>query len=166
METLWAPWRMAYIDSVTDSEGAPRCIFCNARTAPEREALVLRRSAHSLVMLNRYPYNPGHLMVAPLSHGGDLGSLDPEELGAVALELRSATAVLRRELGCDGFNGGWNQGRIAGAGIEDHLHFHLVPRWSGDTNFMPVLADVKVLPEHLEATWEKLARAFALAESA
>ena len=161
MDTLWAPWRMAYIDRVTDSQPPAECIFCRALGAGDRESLVVHRGALSLVMLNRFPYNPGHLMVAPRSHGGDLAVLDAAELADVVGQLQLATRVLEAELGCDGFNGGWNQGRVAGAGIDTHLHFHLVPRWSGDTNFMPVLADVKVVPEHLDATWEKLSSAFA-----
>ncbi len=161
METLWAPWRMTYIDRVTTAAPGADCIFCQAGERGDRTALVVHRTAHAITMLNRFPYNPGHLMVAPQSHGGDLAALDAGELQEVVLELQRATRVLRDELGCDGFNGGWNQGRVSGAGIDTHLHFHLVPRWSGDTNFMPVLADVKVLPEHLDATWEKLAPAFA-----
>jgi ATP adenylyltransferase len=161
METLWAPWRMAYIDRVTDSQPPAECIFCRALGAGDRESLVVHRGALSLIMLNRFPYNPGHLMVAPRSHGGDLAVLDAAELADVVGQLQLATRVLEAELDCDGFNGGWNQGRVAGAGIDTHLHFHLVPRWSGDTNFMPVLADVKVVPEHLDATWEKLSSAFA-----
>ena len=160
METLWAPWRMTYIDQVSDPNTRRECIFCRALEADDRESLVVHRAPGAVVMLNRYPYNPGHLMVAPRSHGGDLSALDGTELIEVIRELQLATGVLRAALSCDGFNGGWNQGRVAGAGIEEHLHFHLVPRWSGDTNFMPVLADVKVVPEHLDATWEKLAAAF------
>ncbi|MHB1526031.1 MAG: HIT family protein [Candidatus Dormibacteria bacterium] len=161
MDTLWAPWRMVYIDQVNDQAGAEGCVFCLAAGADGEEGdLVVHRAGRAVSLLNRYPYNPGHLLVAPSSHGGDLGELDPAELQEVAAELQLATRVLKLELGCDGFNGGWNQGRIAGAGIDTHLHFHLVPRWSGDTNFMPVLADVKVIPEHLEATREKLRAAF------
>ena len=165
MDTLWAPWRMAYIDRVTDSQPSAECIFCRALEAGDRESLVVHRAARSLVMLNRFPYNPGHLMVAPHSHGGDLAALDAAELADVVAQLQLATRVLQAELGCDGFNGGWNQGRVAGAGIDTHLHFHLVPRWSGDTNFMPVLAEVKVVPEHLDTTWEKLSGAFAAASA-
>lgn len=161
MDTLWAPWRMVYIDRSNDDTEAESCVFCLA-AGPEGEAdeLVVHRVGRVVSLLNRYPYNPGHLLVAPVSHGGDLGTLDPGEFQEVAAELQLATRVLQLELGCDGFNGGWNQGRIAGAGIAGHLHFHLVPRWSGDTNFMPVLADVKVIPEHLEATRAKLRAAF------
>jgi ATP adenylyltransferase len=152
---------MAYIEQVDDSTTPTQCIFCLAADpGSDREDLVVHRAGRAVSLLNRFPYNPGHLLVAPQSHGGDLSALDPAELQEVAVELQLATRVLGRELGCDGFNGGWNQGRVAGAGIDTHLHFHLVPRWSGDTNFMPVLADVKVIPEHLEATRDKLRIAF------
>jgi len=161
MDTLWAPWRMAYIGGVDDGATSADCIFCQAADpGADGVDLVVHRAGRAVSLLNRYPYNPGHLLVAPRSHGGDLSALDPTELQEVAVELQLATRVLQQELGCDGFNGGWNQGRVAGAGIDTHLHFHLVPRWSGDTNFMPVLADVKVIPEHLEATRDKLRTAF------
>ncbi len=161
MDTLWAPWRMTYIERVDDQSPA-NCFLCDAARPELGEGdLVVHRYGAAVSLLNRFPYNPGHLMVAPRSHGGDLAKLDAQEMADVARELQCATAVLSRALGCDGFNGGWNQGRIAGAGIDGHLHFHLVPRWSGDTNFMAVLADTKVIPEHLEATRDKLRRAFA-----
>ncbi len=161
MDTLWAPWRMVYIDRVNEDSAEARCVFCRAAAPGGADSdLVVHRVGRVVSLLNRFPYNPGHLLVAPVSHGGDLGALDPGEFHEVAGELQLATRVLKSELGCDGFNGGWNQDRIAGAGIASHLHFHLVPRWSGDTNFMPVLADVKVIPEHLEATRAKLLAAF------
>ncbi|MGH7640203.1 MAG: HIT family protein [Candidatus Dormibacteria bacterium] len=161
METLWAPWRMAYVERVQSPEAQATCLFCDAAGSGGGSGdLVVHRSELALAMLNRFPYNPGHLLIAPKTHGGDLSVLKEGELLAVARELRLASRVLQAELGCEGINGGWNQGRAAGAGIEDHLHFHLVPRWSGDTNFMPVLADVKVVPEHLEATARKLREAF------
>ncbi|MDA8332969.1 MAG: HIT domain-containing protein [Candidatus Dormibacteraeota bacterium] len=160
METLWAPWRMTYIDRV-NGPSDDDCFLCDAGRPELGDGdLVVHRSGSAVALLNRFPYNPGHLLVAPRSHGGDLATLAPEELVDVGRELQLATAVLRGALGCDGFNGGWNQGRVAGAGVDGHLHFHLVPRWAGDTNFMTVLADVKVIPEHLEATRDKLRRAF------
>ncbi|MGC2190969.1 MAG: HIT domain-containing protein [Candidatus Dormiibacterota bacterium] len=163
MEILWAPWRMAYIERDQPSKGEESCIFCEAANSDgELGELVIHRTRLALCMLNRYPYNPGHLMVAPKRHGGDLVELGEAELLAVMAELKLATRVLQQELHCEGMNGGWNQGRAAGAGIDDHLHFHLVPRWNGDTNFMPVLADVKVVPEHLEATAVKMREAFRL----
>ncbi|MGH7609063.1 MAG: HIT family protein [Candidatus Dormibacteria bacterium] len=167
METLWAPWRMAYVERVKRPAAPGDCIFCAALAGAEGEAeMVVRTTPEAVTMLNLYPYNPGHLMVAPARHLGDLGGFSREELAAVSAEIGLATRVLQATLSCEGLNGGWNQGRAAGAGIEDHLHFHLVPRWVGDTNFMPVLGDVKVLPEHLQATAAKLRSAFAEAASA
>ncbi|HVB13442.1 MAG TPA: HIT domain-containing protein [Candidatus Dormibacteraeota bacterium] len=163
MEILWAPWRMAYIERAQPPGGEESCIFCDAgQLGSDRQDLLIHRTELAICMLNRYPYNPGHLMVAPQRHGGDLVELGEAELLAVMEELKLATRVLQQELRCEGLNGGWNQGRAAGAGIEAHLHFHLVPRWNGDTNFMPILADVKVVPEHLEATAAKLREAFRL----
>jgi ATP adenylyltransferase len=160
MKVLWAPWRMAYIEK-EPAQGEEVCIFCaSAGGEGEEPDLFIHRTELVVCMLNRYPYNPGHLMVAPRRHGGDLGELSQPELLAVIEELKLATEVLHHDLHCEGLNGGWNQGRAAGAGIEDHLHFHLVPRWNGDTNFMPILADVKVVPEHLEATAVKLRESF------
>jgi ATP adenylyltransferase len=164
MEILWAPWRMAYIERPQPEGGEEDCIFCVAgRPNGDRQDLLVDHTELALCMLNRFPYNPGHLMVALKRHGGDLVELSRAELSAVVEELQLATKVLRQQLNCEGLNGGWNQGRAAGAGIEAHLHFHLVPRWNGDTNFMPILADVKVIPEHLEATAAKLREAFRIA---
>lgn len=161
MEILWAPWRMAYIERPHSGGGTEECIFCAAADPlSARQDLLIHRSDQAVCLLNRYPYNPGHVMVAPRRHGGDLVDLDEAELVAVVDELKLATRVLQAELNCEGLNGGWNQGRAAGAGIDSHLHFHLVPRWNGDTNFMPILAEVKVIPEHLEATAAKLKAAF------
>jgi ATP adenylyltransferase len=145
---LWAPWRLEYIQQADELSG---CIFCD----PE-EAMLVHRGVCSVVLLNRFPYSSGHLLVAPLRHAGAFGDLSNDE----ALELhRLASAgidALTSEYRPDGFNVGWNLGRPAGAGIADHVHLHVVPRWSGDTNFMPVLADVKVLPEALEETRRRL----------
>ncbi|HVC39036.1 MAG TPA: HIT domain-containing protein [Candidatus Dormibacteraeota bacterium] len=161
MEILWAPWRMAYIEREHPDGGEESCIFCGAdRELGPAPDLLIHRTEFALCMLNRFPYNPGHLMVAPHRHGGELTALEAPELLGIMEELKLATRVLQTELGCEGLNGGWNQGRAAGAGIEAHLHFHLVPRWNGDTNFMPILADVKVVPEHLEASAAKLREAF------
>jgi ATP adenylyltransferase len=154
---LWAPWRLEYIQSADDQEG---CIFCLAAAGDDEERLVLHRGEHAIVVLNKFPYSSGHLMVAPRRHVGDFGALSDDE----ALELHRLAAsgmeALRETYAPDGFNLGWNLGRIAGAGIVDHVHLHVVPRWAGDTNFMPVLADVKVLPEHLQETRQRLSAAF------
>jgi ATP adenylyltransferase len=145
---LWAPWRLEYVSTADDLD---RCIFCE----PEEELLVARGET-ALVVLNKFPYSSGHLLVAPHRHVGDFGALSGEE----ALEVHRLAArgmdALRAEYAPHGFNLGWNIGRVAGAGIEDHVHLHVVPRWNGDTSFMPVLGDVKVLPEHLLETARRL----------
>ena len=152
-QPLWAPWRMAYI-------GGPKaggCIFCSAPGAADRKAsLVLAVTAHVVVMLNRYPYSNGHLMVAPRQHTADLSALAPAAHAALSETLRRTVALLQEAFRPDGMNVGLNLGAAAGAGIADHLHWHLVPRWIGDTNFMPVIAEVHCIPEHLEAMWERL----------
>jgi ATP adenylyltransferase len=141
---LWAPWRLEYIEQADEVSG---CIFC----APEEE-LVIHRGSHALVLLNRFPYASGHLLVAPIRHLGDLGDLSDEEALEVHRLASTGIGALAEEYRAQGYNLGWNLGRIAGAGIVDHVHLHVVPRWAGDTNFMPVLADVKVLPEALAET--------------
>ena len=158
---LWAPWRLEYI---AQADELPGCVFCDegAGQLSESQSLVVHRGTSAVVLLNKYPYSSGHLMVAPLRHTGTLGDLTDQE----ALELHKLAVAgvdaLGRTYGPDGFNLGWNLGRPAGAGIADHVHLHVVPRWSGDTNFMPVLADVKVLPEHLLATRDRLRDAWAM----
>ena len=139
------------------------CLFCRVRAAgpaADRENLVVWRPPDAIVMLNKFPYNSGHLMVAPAAHVGDLDDLDEASLLALMTPVQRALRVLRQELGPEGFNLGANLGRVAGAGIPGHVHIHVVPRWNGDTNFMPVLGEVKVVNEHLERTWEKLSAAF------
>ncbi len=158
-ERLWAPWRMEYITGPK-----PRaCIFCDFAAADPREyreKLVLVVGEHALVCLNRYPFAPSHLLVAPRRHASDLSELPAVEYGAMMQLLREADVRLRRVTGAEGMNVGFNLGSAAGAGIADHVHGHLVPRWPGDTNFMPVLADVRVMPEYLDASWAILAPAF------
>ena len=157
MERLWAPWRLEYVQTADD---LPGCVFCAAAAGPDEETLVVHRGERAFALLNKYPYASGHLLVAPLRHLSELGELNEAE----ALELHrlvvAGTEALRATFGPEGFNLGWNLGRVAGAGIVDHVHQHVVPRWGGDTNFMPVLADVKVLPEHLDETRRKLAAAW------
>ena len=156
-EPLWAPWRMDYILGPKGGE----CIFCAfpARDA-HREDLVLTVTAHAFVVLNRYPFAAGHLLVVPRRHVADLGDLSDEEADAFFRLLRFSVARLREATHPDGVNVGFNLGKAAGAGLAEHLHAHVVPRWDGDTNFMPVLADVRVMPEHLDATWQRLAPHF------
>jgi ATP adenylyltransferase len=156
---LWAPWRLEYIVQADELQG---CVFCaeGAGELPEAESLLVHRGETAAAILNKYPYSSGHLMAAPLRHVGALAELSAEE----ALELHRLSVAgidaLTAVYAPDGFNLGWNLGRVAGAGIVDHVHLHVVPRWSGDTNFMPVLADVKVLPEHLLETRDRLRAAW------
>src|ERR1700693_1415413 len=138
---LWAPWRL---EDIEEADELDRCIFCE----PEEELLV-QRGDLALVLLNKYPYSSGHLLVAPNRHVGDFGSLTNDEVLAVHRLGAAGGEAVRAEYAPHGSNLGWNLGRVAGAGIEEHVHLHVVPRWTGDTSFMPVLADVKVLPEAL-----------------
>jgi ATP adenylyltransferase len=157
LRQLWAPWRLEYIQSADEQE---ECVFCFAPGRDDDAGLVLHRGKHAFVLLNRYPYASGHLMVAPYRHEGAFGRLLPEEALEIYQLAATGVSVLEAAMAPQGFNLGWNLGRVAGAGIVDHVHQHVVPRWAGDTNFMPVLADVKVMPEALEATRRKLAEAW------
>ena len=135
------------------------CIFCDKLREPlskDRENLLLLRGAHAMLLLNLYPYSNGHLLVAPNEHCGDLEKLDGETLKEMMLLVARGIHVLRQSMAPQGFNVGANLGRVAGAGVEDHIHFHLVPRWNGDTNFMPVLADTRIIPELLPQTYDNL----------
>jgi ATP adenylyltransferase len=145
---LWAPWRLEYIQQADEQEG---CIFCE----PD-ESLVVAHGEQAFAILNKYPYASGHLMVAPVRHVGDFGELSDDEALEVHRLASTAIGVLAQAYAPQGYNVGWNLGRIAGAGIVDHVHLHVVPRWAGDTNFMPVLADVKVIPEALADTCRRL----------
>ena len=162
MDQLWAPWRMTYI--ATADEVSPACIFCQFPSegpARFRERLILCATDRAFAIMNRYPYNAGHVMVVPRAHVDDPVKLSVEEYAATTELLRAATSAVRAALAPHGFNLGMNLGRIAGAGIDQHCHYHVVPRWSGDTNFMPVIGDLKVMPEHLLATYERLLPHFA-----
>jgi len=152
MKQLWAPWRIEYIQGEKDD----RCIFCTASEKKTRDSLLLFKGAFSTVMLNKYPYNNGHLMIAPNRHLASLADLTDEEGSDIFRLTRHCSEALTALFKPDGFNVGMNVGRAAGAGIDDHLHMHIVPRWGGDVNFMPVLGDIKVMPEHLGATFDKL----------
>jgi ATP adenylyltransferase len=145
------------------SEKPKGCIFCDFLAAPgarDRENLVLHRSAHSFTVMNRYPYNSGHLMVVPRPHVAELPALSADVWADLGEELRRAEAVLRAVYRPEGMNVGMNLGTVAGAGIAEHLHWHLVPRWGGDTSFMPVIADLRVVPEALDASWGRLRAGF------
>ncbi len=156
MDRLWTPWRMEYIRSAS-AEEQPACIFCALPEEGDDERnLILARAGTAFVILNRFPYNAGHLMVASSRHVGEYEDLSEEELLDVQRLLQRSVAALKEEMQPHGFNLGVNLGRTAGAGIPDHLHWHVVPRWGGDTNFMPVLGQTKVLPELLAETYQKL----------
>lgn len=154
---LWAPWRLEYIQTADEQDG---CLFCTAPAGDDEQSLIVKRGTHALVMLNKFPYASGHLMVAPFRHVGDFSELEDEEALEIHRLAGQGIGALAETFAPQGYNLGWNLGRIAGAGIVDHVHLHVVPRWAGDTNFMPVLADVKVLPEHLTVTRRKLAAAW------
>jgi len=158
VDVLWAPWRMAYIGGAREQGG---CIFCAALSGEPRDRLLLGTTTHSLTMLNRFPYQNGHLMIAPRRHTADLPALSAPEHADLADTLRRALASLGEALRPEGYNVGMNLGACAGAGVVDHLHWHIVPRWGGDTNFMPVLADVRVIPQHVLETYDRLRAAFA-----
>lgn len=157
---IWAPWRMPYILKTEKTEG---CFFCKHSVEPalSRENLVLVVQEHAFVCLNRYPFTPSHLLVAPRRHVGDLADLTDAEYAALMTLLRASTVRLRKAVQCSAMNVGFNLGVDAGAGVAEHVHGHLVPRWAGDTNFMPVLADVRVMPEYLDDAWRRLHAAFA-----
>jgi ATP adenylyltransferase len=156
---LWAPWRLDYILQAADQD---RCVFCAEAGGelPAGDTLVLSRGDHAFALLNRYPYTSGHLMIAPLRHVGELGDLTPDEAAEVHTLTAASLQALRAVYGPDAFNVGWNLGAVAGGSISGHVHEHVVPRWNGDTNFMPVLADVRVIPEHLLGTRDKLRAAW------
>ncbi len=160
MKLLWAPWRKNYVESVDTQEG---CFLCHAVSQPEeklRDHLVLYRGRKAFVIFNKYPYNAGHLMVAPVEHLGEFTLMDDD----TALEIHRLTKVcigaLRKEMKSQGFNLGYNLGRPAGAGLESHLHLHIVPRWNGDTNFMPTLANVKVVSQDLYELYDRIKSTF------
>lgn len=152
MERIWAPWRMEYISNATHDKG---CIFCPLETS-DRERLILARSRFSLLMLNRFPYTGGHMMAAPVRHTAELDDLSDEELLDLMRILSTGRSLLQRVANPDGFNIGINLGRAAGAGVEEHLHIHIVPRWNGDSNFMTVVGDLRIIPESLDAVYDQL----------
>jgi ATP adenylyltransferase len=157
---LWAPWRMEFIRA----EKPAGCIFCLFPAEQGEEVdhrnLIVHRSARSFTILNRFPYNNGHVMVVPRAHVSRLEDLRADDFADLQEELRRAVAVVRGAYAPEGMNVGMNLGKVAGAGIEDHLHWHVVPRWNGDTNFMPVLSDTKVMIEHLDQSWTRIRDGF------
>lgn len=147
---MWAPWRMEYILSEKEEE----CIFCNALA--KADDLTLLKGSDTMVMMNKFPYINGHLLVAPVKHISALDQLSKLEMGELLASVDLSVRVLEEAMNPDGFNVGLNLGKVAGAGVEEHLHFHVVPRWFGDTNALTVFADVRVIPEHLKATYDNL----------
>ena len=160
MKRLWAPWRIEYITMEKPRE----CIFClREERAKDRDNLVLHRTPLALVMLNRYPYTNGHLLISPHRHVADLNALTTEEQLDLFHLIRMGCNVLTEAAAPQGFNIGMNLGKAAGAGVDEHLHFHVVPRWNGDTNFISVVADLRVMPENLLATYDRLLPCFSAA---
>ncbi len=158
MDSLWAPWRLAYVAAPKASPSTESCFICEALAAQEdRERLLIWRDPPSLVMLNRFPYNNGHLLIAPCRHTGRLDDLTNEELLHSMQTLRRFQQLLEELMRPNGYNIGLNLGSAAGAGLPGHLHWHLVPRWNGDTNFMPVLSDTKVMVQSLDTLYQLLA---------
>ncbi len=159
-KNLWAPWRMEYIRSLVDEAEEDGCFLCRYWEHPERddENRVLWRTKSTLVVLNRFPYTNGHLLIAHAQHKGDITNLSVEELTDMTRATRDAVSILREALSPHGFNVGYNIGQCAGAGLPDHLHAHIVPRWSGDTNFMPVIGNVRVVPDSLDAVYTELVK--------
>ena len=158
MERIWAPWRIDYILGAEKEAG---CIFClTTQNLEDGERLVVHRGEGAYTIMNKYPYNNGHVLVAPYRHSPEISDLSVDENSLLIQEVCKAIKVLKHVMRPDGFNVGINIGLIAGAGITEHVHYHIVPRWAGDTNLMPVLSDVRVIPEHLRQTREKLALAF------
>ena len=154
MEVLWAPWRMEYILSNNKESG---CIFCtDDKRDTDQERLILYRGSKTMVMMNKYPYINGHLLVAPVRHVHGLDQLSDDENLNLLKMVSNSIEILKKIMKPEGFNAGLNLGKVAGAGVEEHIHFHIVPRWHGDTNYMTVLGEVRVIPEHILATYEKL----------
>lgn len=153
MKYLWTPWRKKYMQGPKVQSG---CIFCSALTMADAEALIVFRGQHAFIILNRYPYTNGHLMVVPYEHQSSLELLTPEIRSEIMELLSKATTVLRKAYKPQGFNLGSNIGEAAGAGVADHVHLHVLPRWNGDTNFMTSIGETRVIPETVDETWQKL----------
>ncbi len=165
MKRLWAPWRMEYI---LDDNKHGSCLFCDVSNKgakktdrrKDKKNFILFRSTHCFVILNRYPYNSGHLMVVPYFHTSSFEGLSDDALFDLIKTVDMSVNVLKKVLSPDGFNMGLNFGKVAGAGMESHMHMHVVPRWTGDTDSMPIIAETRVMPEHLKKTYDKLLKSF------
>jgi ATP adenylyltransferase len=155
-QRIWAPWRLAYVKDAS-KDSAEECIFCAKPAEDDDEAnLIVHRGDRCFVILNLYPYTNGHLMIAPYEHLATLPALGSETVAEMMALSQRAMTILEESYQPHGYNVGFNQGRVAGAGVEHHIHMHVVPRWGGDTNFMPVLADTRVMPQTLEQSYEAL----------
>ena len=150
MKTVWAPWRIEYILSDKDES----CIFCDALS--NKDELTLFKGEITMAMMNKYPYINGHILVAPVRHLSSLNEQNSEEMKSLLITVEKSVGIIKKAMNPDGFNVGLNLGKVAGAGVEEHLHFHIVPRWFGDTNAFTVFADVRVIPEHLQTTYNNL----------
>jgi ATP adenylyltransferase len=153
---LWAPWRLEYLKGEKSSD----CIFCSKPALPDDEAFIVHRGTSCYVILNAFPYTNGHVMVAPFEHVGDLRRLQADASAELMVLTQRSLAAIERVYGAEGFNLGMNLGDVAGAGFAGHVHMHVVPRWKGDTNFMPVVGDTRVMPEALPDSWRRLREAF------
>jgi len=162
LEKMWAPWRMNYIDGSYKNEG---CIFCvKPNQNKDRENLILHRGKTCFTMMNLFPYNNGHIMISPYKHTGNLEDLSDEEMVEIMTLSKKFIRAMKLSMNPAGFNAGFNIGKVAGAGVADHLHLHIVPRWEGDTNFMPVIGETKVISEHILQTYDKLKNAISRLE--
>ncbi len=160
MKRLWAPWRMEYILSEEKHKSCLFCDFIKQDKDNDRKNLILHRGRHCFVILNRYPYNSGHLMVVPYLHTPTFDGLSDKVLCDFIRTVNKSVGILKEALSPDGFNLGLNFGKVAGAGMEQHMHMHIVPRWTGDTDSMPILSETRVIPEHLKKTYNKLSKFF------
>ena len=156
MDRLWSPWRMEYIQANKDEPADRACVFCALLDDTSQEERILARDDHAFVTLAKFPYNPGHLLVLPTRHASEFADLTAEENAAVSAFLQRGVRALREAAEPHGYNIGLNLGHVAGAGIPEHLHWHVVPRWGGDTNFMPVVGETRVLPELVAESYRKL----------
>ncbi len=164
MDKIWSPWRSKYIESFKSDEDKTKCIFCQMLELNPLDInnLLIDKGEYTFTVLNLYPYNNGHLMIVPKRHTNDFSALTSDEISESVQKLQLAEKALRKVLIPHGFNIGANIGRVAGAGIEDHIHFHIVPRWNGDSNFMPVIGEVKIISQDLAETKTKLLDAYSL----
>lgn len=160
MDNLWAPWRHSYIATNKPDTNTPSCFFCQGLMEnSDKSNLLLTRLKHNCIYLNKFPYNNGHLLIAPLEHKGDLAQLNQNQMLSFTLAIRHLLEILKSIMNPDGFNIGMNHGAAAGAGVPSHLHWHIVPRWQGDTNFMPVIHNTKVIVQSLESLYDLLSKA-------